>query len=250
MSNELIGVIEPNKLKINVEIIGAGPPGTSFKIKGLFPTLEDLIDAHPQGVLGDAYAVGTESQNVIYIWSEDQTTWVNIGSVQGPPGSDAEVTEANIKAALGYTPADEQDLTSHLAETAPHGATSEATANRLMLRDAIGSVKFYSDIVLQNLGIAFYDAGISAYTTGQTIVSEKTLSNGGLYLLFTNTGINADSATYGLYLVGLMGTQKDITPILADSGGISVSINADNKIEITNASGSNRSLQFSLIRVR
>lgn len=131
MSNELIGVFEPNKLEVNVEIIGAGPPGTSFKIKGLFPTLEDLIDAHPQGVSGDAYAVGTESQNVIYIWSEDQTTWVNIGSVQGPPGSDAEVTEANIEAALGYTPADEQDLASHLAETVQriggvHGLEIEA----------------------------------------------------------------------------------------------------------------------------
>jgi len=126
MSNELIGVIEPNKLEINVEIIGAGPPGTSFKIKGLFPTLEDLIDAHPQGVSGDACAVGTESQNVIYIWSEDQTTWVNIGSMrgpQGPPGSDAEVTEANIEAALGYTPADEQDLASHLADITAHNRT-------------------------------------------------------------------------------------------------------------------------------
>ena len=34
MSNELIRVIEPNKLEVNVEIIGAGPPGPKRRGSG------------------------------------------------------------------------------------------------------------------------------------------------------------------------------------------------------------------------
>lgn len=138
----------------------------------------------------------------------------------------------------------------HKADMAAHGATSEATGNRMMLRDAGGRVKFNTDRVLQNLGISFYDAVTSAYTTGQTIISEKILENGGSYLLFTNTGISANSAAYGMYLVGVQGVQKNVKPILEDTGGISVSINTDNKLEITNTSGSNRTLKLSLVRVR
>lgn len=143
-----------------------------------------------------------------------------------------------------------QVLDAHKADNAAHGATSEATGNRMMLRDADGRVKFNSDRVLQNLGISFYDAVTSDYTTGQTIISEKILENAGVYLLFTKTSIGANSTIYGMYLVGVQGTQKNVKPILEDTGGISVSINADNKLEITNTSGSNRSINLSLVRVR
>ena len=64
----------------------AGKDGTSFTIKGLYDSLEALQQAHPTGSAGDAYAVGTEESNVIYIWDVDASVWTSIGQMQGPPG--------------------------------------------------------------------------------------------------------------------------------------------------------------------
>lgn len=64
-----------------------GDSGNDFVIKGLYATLAALEAAHPTGSAGDAYAVGTDSSNVVYIWDVDATDWVNIGSIQGPQGT-------------------------------------------------------------------------------------------------------------------------------------------------------------------
>lgn len=64
----------------------AGADGTSFVIQGRFDTLDLLKEAHPSGESGDAYAVGTESDNVVYLWSTDFNEWQNVGSLQGPVG--------------------------------------------------------------------------------------------------------------------------------------------------------------------
>ena len=63
-----------------------GPEGTTLTIKGLYETLEALQEAHPTGQPGDAYAVGTDVSNVIYIWDTDTSTWTSIGALQGAPG--------------------------------------------------------------------------------------------------------------------------------------------------------------------
>lgn len=63
-----------------------GADGRSFVVKSLYPTLLALQQAHPTGVAGDAYAVGTTDNNVVYIWSTDTSEWVNIGALQGPAG--------------------------------------------------------------------------------------------------------------------------------------------------------------------
>ena len=63
-----------------------GNDGTSFTVKGRFDTLEDLAAAHPTGTAGDAYAIGTEADNTVYLWSVDMAEWQNIGPLQGPPG--------------------------------------------------------------------------------------------------------------------------------------------------------------------
>lgn len=63
-----------------------GDSGNDFVIKGLYSTLAALEAAHPTGSAGDAYAVGTDSSNVVYIWDADASDWVNIGSIQGPQG--------------------------------------------------------------------------------------------------------------------------------------------------------------------
>lgn len=63
-----------------------GADGKSFVVKGRFGSLVELQENHPYGNEGDAYAVGTESDNVIYIWDTDTNAWVSVGSLQGPQG--------------------------------------------------------------------------------------------------------------------------------------------------------------------
>lgn len=63
-----------------------GKDGTSFDVKGLYENLAELKGAHPTGAEGDAYAVGSSSNNEIYIWDVDDAGWKSVGSLQGPQG--------------------------------------------------------------------------------------------------------------------------------------------------------------------
>lgn len=63
-----------------------GADGTSFVIRGLYATLEDLEEAHATGSAGDAYAVGTSEENTTYLWDVDQAAWVDVGSIKGDKG--------------------------------------------------------------------------------------------------------------------------------------------------------------------
>lgn len=63
-----------------------GADGNDFVVKALYSTLLALQTAHPTGVAGDAYAVGTTENNTIYIWNVDTYAWVDIGALQGPQG--------------------------------------------------------------------------------------------------------------------------------------------------------------------
>lgn len=67
-----------------------GDTGTSFQIKGMYATYEELIAAHPTGSRGDAYAVGTSEQNVIYNWNNDTKAWDNLGGLKGAKGDTGE----------------------------------------------------------------------------------------------------------------------------------------------------------------
>ena len=67
-----------------------GADGRSFTVLGMYATLAELSAAHPTGVAGDAYAVGTAASNVIYNWNSEKNIWENIGSLQGPRGPQGE----------------------------------------------------------------------------------------------------------------------------------------------------------------
>ena len=58
----------------------------NFTILDRFETYAQLIAAHPTGNAGEAFAVGTTEENVVYIWGIDTLAWVNIGAVQGAQG--------------------------------------------------------------------------------------------------------------------------------------------------------------------
>lgn len=64
-----------------------GPQGNGLVILDMYATLAALQAAKPTGSVGDVYAVGTASNNVIYIWSASTNSWVSIGAVQGTPGA-------------------------------------------------------------------------------------------------------------------------------------------------------------------
>lgn len=64
-----------------------GIDGSSFAISGIYPTLAALQSAHPIGTSGDAYAVGSLTDNSIYIWGVDTLSWVDIGKIKGTDGA-------------------------------------------------------------------------------------------------------------------------------------------------------------------
>ena len=63
-----------------------GDDGNSFTVVGIYPTLDELKQAHPTADAGSAYAVGTADDNTVYIYSTDTNGWENIGKIQGPQG--------------------------------------------------------------------------------------------------------------------------------------------------------------------
>lgn len=80
-----------------------GVDGTSFTVLSLYSSLSALQSAHPAGEAGDAYAVGSSSSNVIYIWDVDKNTWANVGALQGPKGDKGDTGEQGIQGPKGDT---------------------------------------------------------------------------------------------------------------------------------------------------
>ena len=63
-----------------------GPAGTSVTILGSFDTYDQLINEEPIGNIGDSYLVGTD----LYVWSENENKWINVGNIKGPQGENGE----------------------------------------------------------------------------------------------------------------------------------------------------------------
>ena len=66
-----------------------GKDGTGVNILGSYNSLEELKQEHPTGNLGDAYLI----QGELYVWSENQFTWISGGNIQGPAGEKGEQGE-------------------------------------------------------------------------------------------------------------------------------------------------------------
>lgn len=122
-----------------------GDPGTSLKILGSFNSVQEIELEFPEGSeLDGGFLIGEE----YYYWNILTETWENAGPLQGAKGdkgdtgpqgpagpqgpqgikgdsgNDAEVTESNIIATLGYIPADANALTNHISNSLnPHSVT-------------------------------------------------------------------------------------------------------------------------------
>ena len=64
------------------EIGPTGPAGTSVTIMGSYSNLNELLDEHLTGNIGDAYLVGDD----LYVWSDNKNEWINVGTIKGPQG--------------------------------------------------------------------------------------------------------------------------------------------------------------------
>lgn len=61
-----------------------GAQGEGLKINDTYPTIEALKQAHPTGVEGDAYLIGTDPNFVLYIWSTRLNDYAMVGALTSP----------------------------------------------------------------------------------------------------------------------------------------------------------------------
>ena len=81
----------------------AGQDGTSYTVNGLYSTLPALQAAHPTGIAGDAWFVGTADSNVVYQWDVDKAAWVNVGALKGPKGDKGNTGDTGPQGPKGDT---------------------------------------------------------------------------------------------------------------------------------------------------
>ena len=65
-----------------------GAQGEGLKINDTYPTLQDLETAHPTGVEGDAYLIGTDPNFILYIWSTRLNDYAMVGALTSPQPSE------------------------------------------------------------------------------------------------------------------------------------------------------------------
>lgn len=76
-----------------------GVPGTSVSILGTYDTYQDLINEHPIGQNNESYLVDGD----LYVWSDNEQNWVNVGRIMGPTGPKGDTGTSLIKAAYIVT---------------------------------------------------------------------------------------------------------------------------------------------------
>lgn len=87
-----------------------GSDGNSFIVSGRYDTLDSLKAEHPTGVVGEAWAVGTPDDNVIYLWDTRSGEWTSIGPLRGPKGDAGPTGMSAYQYAVagGYTGSEDQ----------------------------------------------------------------------------------------------------------------------------------------------
>ncbi len=116
-----IGDLNDNMDIVEAEIRKRPEKAASLSVLGLYATLEELESAHPAGVAGDAYAVGTATDNLIYIWDVISASWQSIGSLKGPQGERGEPGPQGIQGEIG--PEGPKGETGQIGPQGPQGET-------------------------------------------------------------------------------------------------------------------------------
>lgn len=104
-----------------------GAPGAPVVIRDMYGTLDELRTAVTTPNLGDMYAVGTESENVVYFWNG--TAWVCIGAVRGADGAKGEKGEPGADGIPGAAGKDGTSATIRIGtvETGAAGSSAQVT---------------------------------------------------------------------------------------------------------------------------
>ena len=116
-----IGDLNDNMDIVEAEIRKRPEKAASLSVIGLYATLEELESAHPAGAAGDAYAVGTATDNLIYIWDVLSASWQSIGSLKGPQGERGEPGPQGIQGEIG--PEGPKGETGQIGPQGPQGET-------------------------------------------------------------------------------------------------------------------------------
>jgi hypothetical protein len=94
-----------------------GATGQGLDILDTYLTYEDMIAAHPTGVPGEAYSVGS----TVYIWSTETTNWESLGDLVGPIGPTGPTgptgADSTVEGPIGPT--------GPTGDTGPTGATGD-----------------------------------------------------------------------------------------------------------------------------
>lgn len=106
---ELKNVLQKNNLQEYMPTLPYHPAtkqyvdiaGLSFKVAGIYTTLDELQAEHRIGKLGDAYAVGSVENNTIYVWDIDKLQWKDMGKLIGPEGPQGDIGPQGPKGDIG-----------------------------------------------------------------------------------------------------------------------------------------------------
>lgn len=74
-----------------------GDQGTGVTILGSYSSESELITAHPTGSIGDSYLIN----GYLYVWSDTDTAWINVGNIQGPQGEKGDTGETGPQGPQG-----------------------------------------------------------------------------------------------------------------------------------------------------
>ena len=77
-----------------------GEQGAGLTLHGAYETEEALNTAHPTGNVGEAYTVS----GYLYVWSETNQKWINVGKIQGEPGKDGYTPQKGVDYFDGISP--------------------------------------------------------------------------------------------------------------------------------------------------
>jgi hypothetical protein len=208
------------------EIGPAGPQGIQGEagevgsIKGTYPTLEELLAAHPDGNPGDAYYIYPD----LYIWDDVNKEWKNIGRIAGPQGIQG---EQGVQGEIGATGPQgvqgEQGIQGFPGATGAAGSTGATGITGPTGPSPITAFAQYQSAVSQTLTPD--DTTGDAFVTFEATTSSQRVENG--------TSISADNKTItvekrGRYLViyhmniDSLGGSKVTTTALTYDGSMAI----------------------------
>lgn len=185
-----------------------GADGRSFTILSRYGTLLELQNAHPTGEAGDAYAVGTVDDFVVYHWDVEAEDWASLGKLQGPTGAQGPTGPTGPQGPKGDTGAQgPQGIQGEIGPEGPAGAQGPP---------GTGIVSGGT------LGQVFVKTGPEDYATGW-----KTLTAGDVGALSTQGGTVDGTVTikddvYGA--VTITGGELQITAFLDQLGEVSETV--------------------------